>query len=162
MKRRNQLVDEALRWAGTTEEGGDNRGPSVEQFQRAVDGKADGTAWCMAFVQYCLMKIGGSHLYKSEHCLTVWNKSPLEARTDKPRPGDIVIWRVKGTIMGHTGIVVGFGEPGQMLTVEGNTGVGGELEREGDGVFVKRRAITPLTGRFVVVGFLQPWPEGLD
>jgi len=34
------------------EEGGDNKGPWVERFQKAVDGKAQGEPWCLAAVQF--------------------------------------------------------------------------------------------------------------
>jgi len=44
--RHKLLVHEAKRWVRFTESGGDNRGQVVEMFQRAVDGKAQGEAWC--------------------------------------------------------------------------------------------------------------------
>lgn len=40
------LIDEAKKWIGTTESGADNCGPEVELFQKAVDGKSQGEAWC--------------------------------------------------------------------------------------------------------------------
>jgi len=51
------LVEEALKWVGTMEKGGDNKGPEVEEFQKAVDGKAQKEPWCMAYVQFCIKKV---------------------------------------------------------------------------------------------------------
>lgn len=41
-----KLLEEARRWVGVREKGGNNRGPEVEKFQKAVDGRASGEAWC--------------------------------------------------------------------------------------------------------------------
>jgi len=154
-----RFLQEASKHIGTVEVGGDNKGATVEAFQKAVDGVAAAESWCMAFVQYCLKAVGGSILFKSEHCLTVWEKSPIACRTMNPKPGAIVIWRMKGTNSGHTGIVksvVGT----LMLTVEGNTGPGPGIERNGDGVYEKSRNVRPLGGTMELVGYLWPWRDG--
>src|SRR5262245_62067548 len=87
---------------GIRQEGGDNRGPLVSLLQDTIDGP-DPTAWCMSFVQTCLAyaetktkKI--SPIIASEHCLTVWEKSPVVQRVKiNPLPGAIAIWNYAGT-----------------------------------------------------------------
>ena len=169
MKNR-MLLYEAKRWVSFTESGGNNRGQVVEAFQKAVDGKAQGEPWCMSFVQYCLKHVDsameevlnkktGHHVVeKSEHCLTCWFKSPREAQHKILKPGRIVIWRHGSTTNGHTGIVVQIEDDGQHVwTVEGNTGDSDStVQRQGDGVYLKRRSIKG-QGKMKVVGYLQPW-----
>ena len=164
------LIAEAKRWYGFTERDGDNRGQIVEAFQKAVDGKAQGEPWCMSFVQYCARQVDqmmaevlkrptSTHvLPATEHCLTCWFKSPVEAQFSEPEPGMIPIWRHGQSSSGHTGIVVSVEkDSGYMWTVEGNTGPSDKsVVREGDGVYLKRRSIEG-TGRMKIVGFLKPW-----
>lgn len=156
MNRTEALIAEALKWYGTKEVGGDNQGPAVETFQKAVDRTASGEPWCMAFCQYVLNASGGSDLFKSEHCLTVWEKSPPQLRRGVPVAGCIAIWTMVGTSKGHCGIVV-LPHRDVMVTLEGNTGPGPGIEREGDGVYLKARPISKISGTMELQGFLWPW-----
>ena len=165
----NLLALESMRWVGVRESSR-NAGWAVEKFQSAVDGKASHEAWCMAFVQFCVKHVdtlGGviqlgfaekTLLFASEHCLTVWNKTPAENRVSKPTNGSIVIWQHVdangiGTLNGHTGIVIAVGRDG-FQTVEGNTGDAGG--REGDGVYLKTRSYSG-HGTLRVKGFISAW-----
>lgn len=82
------LCFEAKRWVGTMEER-HNNGQIIKMFQRAVDDRADGEAWCMAFAQYCikmaekaLLEIFPQHpsqlssIFRSEHWVFphIWTK----------------------------------------------------------------------------------------
>lgn len=156
MNRETALIAEALKWYGTTEVGGDNRGLQIEAFQKAVDRTASGEPWCMAFLQYCLKASGGSDLFQSEHCLTVWQKSPIQLRRVKPTQGCIVIWRLSGTSSGHAGIVV-LASSEIIVTIEGNTGPGPGIVRDGDGVYMKVRPLSKNVGLMEHVGYLYPW-----
>ena len=167
------LIHEAKRWVGVTEIGGNNRGQLIEMFQRAVGGVANGQPWCMDFVQYCIAVVDDifavgfgaesarSALFRSEHCLTVWNHSQ-ELRLDKPKPGSLCIWQRhkdgKPTAQGHVGVVVGVNSDGTLLTVEGNTSAEDGVQREGDGVWLKhRRYLDENAGTMRVKGFLRVW-----
>lgn len=154
---RKTFVDIALKYVGVHEATGHNDGAQIEEFQRAVDGKTQGESWCMAFVQHCLKQVNEpTDLYKSEHCMTVWNKSPHELRVDKPYAGCIVIWNKTGSQSGHTGIVQTIVEPDHMITIEGNTSDGTGINADGDGVYIRKRSLTG-TDAFKVVGFLDPF-----
>ena len=98
MSLQQELIDQAEKWIGIKESGGANKGPEVEMFQKAVDNKAQGESWCMAFCQFCLQQVENNNnirtnLFQSEHCMTVWNKSPENMRMEVLTPGCIVIWR---------------------------------------------------------------------
>lgn len=163
------LIDRATTFIGTTEHGGDNRGKNVEMFQKAVDGKASREAWCMCFVQHCIKEVMKNvdatkvkkSLFSSEHCMTVWNNTEPRYRLSKPQIGAIVIWQYykdgKATASGHTGIVTGITADGKsMMTIEGNTGPGGDIIREGDGVHKKVRTVQGSTS-MRVKGFIMPF-----
>jgi hypothetical protein len=150
---------------GIRESGGNNRGPLVELLQRTI-GEAEGEAWCMAFVQsllaYAELKTGVlSWVAAGEHCLTVWRETPRAARVKvNPLPGAIAIWRKGKTGSGHTGILVSIApEKNTMQLIEGNTesGVaGGEVVRDGGGVYLTRRAIRS-AGTMQLLGHLIPF-----
>lgn len=167
MSLRKDLVEEATKWIGVTEKGKDNSGPEVEMFQRAVDGKARGESWCLAFVQYCLGQVIERRglekdLPQTEHCMTFWNKAPDERKGQAPEPGDIVIWNFVGTPSGHAGIVTGVSKDGKLLdTIEGNTGPEAAVNREGDGVYKKVRSRKG-SSKMKVVGFIKPFKGEKD
>lgn len=155
------LIQEALSWVEkASEQGGNNRGQIVELFQKTI-GKAENEPWCMAFMQYCVSKVDflmndgtKSPLFKSEHCLTVWNNTPITFKYKVPSVGNIVIWRHGTSSNGHTGVVKQVLDAQTFITVEGNTNADGS--REGDGVYEKKRSILPM-GDLNVVGFIKVW-----
>lgn len=162
------LVFEARRWVGITEIGGDNRGQMVEMFQRAVDGKASGEPWCAAFAFFCiemaestaaaLGMTARSPLHRSEWVQAVWEKSPERMRLESPEPGCLIVWQKwknnQPTPSGHIGIVLDQTLDGKVVTIEGNTGDGEGVQREGDGVFSRVRSLEGV-GSMRVRGFLR-------
>lgn len=164
-----ELALEVQKYIGVTEKGGDNHGPEVEKFQKAVDGKAEGEAWCLAFVQFCVKNVDAklstlNTLFATEHCMTLWSKTPQDARGSKPGVGHVMLWKHlkdgQPTGSGHAGVVIAVNADGTVTTVEGNTGPGGGIVREGDGVYKKTRStsLTPATGATMqLVGFVKPW-----
>ena len=148
---------------GVKESRGDNHGPRVEEYQRAVDNHAQGESWCMAFVQWAIKKVEAefgikSPIWRAEHCLTVWKKTDKKNRVlpSKVTPGCIIIWQHGDTTNGHTGIVTA-NKGAVVETVEGNTSSGVTVERNGDGVYARTRSVTP-TGSMKVLGFIDPFP----
>lgn len=157
------LVEAAKVCVGIREKTGNNDGPMVELIQSTIGG-ADHESWCMSFVQTCLayaaIKCGAKiPIAESEHCLTVWNETPVEQRVKiSPLPGAIVIWRHGKTTNGHTGIVLGADETA-MNCVEGNTNAGtkdGKIVREGGGVYFTERSRYG-NGDMQIVGYLKPF-----
>jgi hypothetical protein len=155
---------------GIRESGGNNKGPMVELIQETVGG-ADREAWCMSFVQTCLayaeLKTGKkSPIAVSEHCLTVWAKTPKTARVKfLPAAGAIIIWQHGASQSGHTGLFIEGLDPikdgyKSMGTIEGNTESGltssGSVERDGGGVYQTKRSMIK-NGSMKVVGFLKPF-----
>ncbi len=162
---RKELLRVALKYVGAYEIGGNNKGPLVEMFQKAVDGKATGEAWCMGYVQFCLKQVEQSLLLpsllaKSELCTAVWDKSPKMCRTDKPVPGSVVIWQKwangKPTISGHTGIVLWPVDSNSFDSIEGNTSNSVGVVRDGDMVAVKTHFLSD-NSQMRILGFLLPW-----
>jgi hypothetical protein len=172
VNRHKLLSYEALRWLNFTENG-TNKGQMVEAFQKAVDGKAQGEPWCMAFVQYCLQRTDDlvrymdwmtpemkpHEIFASEHCWTVWLNTPEYARYMSAFPGSIAIWKNAYNNTGHAGIVIKReSEPFSFLTIEGNTSPDQDgSQRDGDGVFMKKRSGN-IGKDLHLIGFLNPWP----
>jgi hypothetical protein len=165
---RGELILQALEDLGTREHGY-NAGPRVEAMQKTVGkgrtgkGKAEKESWCMAAVQTWLKQVENmsrikSSLYASEHCLTVWNESPLAARRSAPKPGYIIIWRHGSTSNGHTGIVRKVHKLDPFMdTIEGNTGGDPNVVvADADGVYERMRNIEK-TGSMKIVGYLDPF-----
>ena len=168
VERRALLVEEAKRWIGI-QEVGNNRGQIIDLMHRITKVPA-GSPWCMSFVQFCISAVdrqsaaifegsAPSKIKNSAHVLTVWNEAPETLKSKRPRTGDIAIWRQRGTSSGHTGIVIAVPADGSTFeSVEGNTSPSASVDREGDGVFLKRRLINP-TGSMELLGFLRPWGD---
>jgi hypothetical protein len=149
---------------GIREQGGNNRGPMVKLLQETI-GEAQGEAWCMSAMQTCLayaeVKCGvTSPVFASEHCMTVWNKTPKAQRVKLiPLAGAIIIWQHGKGPAGHTGCLITT-DGIKMSTVEGNTEHGldskGKVEREGGGMYANVRNFKG-NGSMKVVGFLRPF-----
>ena len=165
-ERLKALVDLATSQVGVHEEGF-NDGPVVRMYQSVI-GKPEKEPWCVSFVQWCVREIDqkfGSKtiLFPTESSQMLWAKTPAFARVQQPEPGCIVIWtKFKGEIplsIGHAGIVREIIDANYMLCVEGNTSPADGIQREGDGVFLKRRHIKMMSGTMRVAGFLMPWAQ---
>lgn len=160
------LVLEARRWIGINEQGS-NKGQLVERWQKTIDGLAQNESWCMCFVQHQVIWTDivfkdlfndqdSNKLFRSEHCMTVWNKS-IARKIQQPIVGSIAIWNHDGTPQGHTGIVSHVDlSAKKFLCIEGNTGPGDGIVREGDGVFEKSRSMDG-AGKMKLLGFIVPW-----
>lgn len=176
------LILEAKNLVGVREVGGQNRG--VEIFQQAVGGlplldalarTGPGEPWCAGFVFYCVDLVDAtmkkqdptrraSWLYRSASVVTLWQRSPLQARLIIPTPGCLMLWQnQKNPQSGHVGIVVErVTREGTVQTVEGNTATGKGVNREGDGVYQLTRRLVPApSSELQVLGYLRVWgPPG--
>ena len=151
---------------GIREATGHNDGKMVELIQETVGGHSK-EAWCMSTVQTCiayaeLMCGVKSPIFESEHCLTVWQKTPKSSRVKTlPKRGAIAVWNYPPSANGHTGFVEEYEhKPGKMMTIEGNTTSGlstdGTIERDGGGVYQSERS-TKGTLKMKLLGFLKPF-----
>lgn len=162
---RKRLIQIALSFVGVHELGGNNKGPMIEEFQKAVDGKAQGESWCMGFIQYCIKKVEEelntkALIHRSELCTAVYEKSII--KSTKPNPGSIIIWQKydehnKPTIYGHCGIVLSIIDQNWIDVIEGNTNDGTGLVRDGDKVTIRTRARSGGSGNMKIMGYVLPW-----
>lgn len=152
---------------GIREEGGNNKGPIVQEFQKTCDGLASKEAWCMAYVQtiiaYVEVTLGvTSPIPVSEHCMTVFSKTSVKYKVKKiPAPGAICIWNYVPGVSGHTGILDQYRVDAKKMNLyEGNTTSGltakGVIERDGGGVYYTERS-TVGSKKMVIKGFLIPF-----
>lgn len=152
-------VDIAIRYVGVTEEGGNNRGSTVERFLAAAN-LAAGHPWCGAFVAYVLDQAkallpsyrgGVARRYATSDAVP----AARILRGECVPPGTLAIWQRGQTWQGHIEIVTDewCGPSGR--TVGGNTSPNrGGSQHDGDGVWRKTRSIVP-TNYFRITEF-QP------
>lgn len=169
---RKHLVEFARIFVGVKEVGGNNRGEFVSMFQKAVDGKAQGEAWCAAAVSYWIKtstrilsdSLGAdiaisSPLQLSESVCNFYFNNSEKYRLSKPQVGSLILWRRwangKPTWQGHIGIVADIVNDDVVRTIEGNTSSDGPNQRDGDGVFLKSRSITRHYGSLRPLGFMK-------
>lgn len=152
-----------LAQVGVKEATGNNDGPAVEAFLRAV-GLGRGFYWCMAFVYwafsnafYDLFKNNNTiilPLLKTGGCMMQYNFCKINAgkpgyetmivlnpKEHDPKPGDIFIIDL-GKGAGHTGVITNINLDGSLATVEGNTNDNGSAN--GDGVYERVRHVEKL------------------
>lgn len=169
MSKQDRLIEVAKSYIGTKEIGGDNKGPQVEEFQKALGGPAVQQSWCADFVHFCAKKVdaeqGGTayDLYPSQLVVEVWNKTDPSLRLANPEAGCMILWEHfkdgHATGLGHAGIVTRVAV-GTVDTVEGNTSDGSGINRDGDGVYSRSRPIvSSATSTMKVLGFLRVWPQ---
>ena len=157
-----RLVDIARSQVGVHEEGGENCGPKIREFQSATWLAPAAWPWCAAFCCWVLKKwladpevrqvltdtVAPKLQEESWRCRDAsafgWEKwarnkgLPVLHRDDSVQPGDFVIFDFNGPVDGggHIGIVTASVD-GKIMTIEGNTNADGS--REGDGVWEKTR-----------------------
>lgn len=144
---------EAEAKAGVREEGGDNRGKKVEEYQRVIGSHIVGQSWCAAFVCWCMERAARTRddflfdlpkqgmAFRFEDWAVDQRASGVYLMDPKRisiRRGDIVIFNFS-----HIGICTKASEKGSFHTVEGNTTAAAsslDKEREGGGVFSRVRS----------------------
>lgn len=133
---------------------GSNRGPKVDQYIRSTGRNPAGGsfAWCVAFLYWCFKEARrlenrpANPMSRTLSVHKLWNESfgqtnvkritPRQAAADFTlvQPGQIFCLD-HGSGRGHVGIVESINN-GKLVTIEGNTNVGGS--REGIGVFRRK------------------------
>lgn len=136
---------------GVTEEGGNNRGPRVEQMQ-ANTGNHPGDNWCASAASTWVFEAadalrrprpihgsGGvlnlvSQMQDQSNPAVGWiDAAQLRANPSLVRPGMLVMWRrgALGSGLGHVGLVqAGVDASGNFVTIEGNSGSAGDRVAE--------------------------------
>ena len=151
-----RLIAIAQAEIGVREEGGNNRGKRIRQYQSATELPPGAWPWCAAFVSFCVQQ------WLLENNVPEWlnlTRSPSEWRPrtalaygfvpwakdrtrttsiytdqDQAQPGDIVTFDFS-----HVGIVLE-DDGKNLVTIEGNTNGKGQRDSEsGDGVWRKIR-----------------------
>jgi hypothetical protein len=155
------MVRVAVSQVGVTEEGGNNRGPRVESYQRATWLAGTGWAWCAAFVCWCVLqaiqiqgltpkgwsrpRTAGAYDFenwalglKPHGPNSSWRLLP---RGSAPRRGDIVTFT-----WSHIGICTGYdGSVKRVFTVEGNASREDASDGvRGDGVVAKTHGLSSI------------------
>lgn len=137
----------AIREVGVKEEGGNNRGRRVQQYQQVTDLGGTGWPWCAAFVCWCYRMATWPESFAGwgEAAVVEWVRSARNRQhglrvTDNPGAGDLACFDFQGDgIHDHIGIVRWKAGP-IVRTIEGNTsGDDAGSQDDGGGVYKKLR-----------------------
>ena len=155
-----KLIDIAISQVGTREEGGNNNGAKIREYQQATWLTPAAWSWCAAFMAWCMrewlkdpevlkslkLKDDESFAWRCRDASAFgWAKWGIAKHlyiTDEKEPakaGDIVVFDFS-----HIGLVVEDQLPGKdyIETVEGNTNGKGDRDSVlGDGVWRKQRKV---------------------
>lgn len=129
-----RALNEARKLLGTLEQGGNNRGPTVDKIIRE-NGGTPGEAWCGDFDAHCYRKAGSKSVTRSWAAVRFLGRISGQGRikTSQLRAGDILIWD------GHTNLFAGWatssgGRTGRakathVRTIGGNEGTPGGVRQ---------------------------------
>ena len=140
---RARIVAEAGKLVGIRERGF-NRGREVEAIIREAGGQI-GDAWCSWTVVVELRRAGlhvprfgrARDWFDCAH--TIWRNGVQLAGRPEPQPGDLLGFTWGHTAICHVEMLIVWGTGPSCRAVGGNTGGGGQLQREGEGVYVNWR-----------------------
>ena len=129
-------------------EKGYNAGPEVEAFQRS-SGNHRGEAWCASFVTWCFKMVGLPVPRNSGAAAAWFPRTKVIYRSGEsllgrnPKKADLAGFSY-GNGIHHIGFIQVWSDD-FVITVEGNTGGGHRVNREGDGVHRMRRLKSQIT-----------------
>jgi len=120
---------------------GRNAGAAVERIIKYAGGKV-GDAWCSWTIVYemrqALVLVPRFGMARSwfDKAHTIWRAGVQLAGRPPPRPGDVLGFSWGYATIRHVELLVGsWGTGASVRSVGGNTGGGGALQREGEGVY---------------------------
>lgn len=145
---RDRVIAEASKLIGQQETHGNNRSPVIDKMNR-LTGAPMGSPYCASFNAYVYTQ---ANVPRTGWPLSAWSPSwvarPTWTRANggqTPKPGDAFgIYFTNLKRVAHTGLVEDWGKT-SVVTLEANTSpnaaIGSEADRNGDGIFRKRRLI---------------------
>ena len=138
----------AVNEAGVTEAAQNNTGREIEAYLQSVD-LGPGYPWCAAYVSWVLDSANVDDPPTRSAAATEFiSESSIPARkvlrgTVKAPAWGLAIHRRGNTWAGHIGFVLHW-DKAEGITISGNTSAGGSgSQRDGQGVYIRRRAIEP-------------------
>lgn len=128
-------LDIARQQIGVHEEGGNNTGPQVDEYLRAV-GLDPGYAWCAALVFWCFKAAAAltgqvNPVPKTASSQRLWTFSEPITRDSNPSVGAVFVLRHSAT-SGHVGICESIDADGVPTCISGNTYADARGGREGN------------------------------
>ena len=135
---RARIVAEARKLVGIREVGF-NAGPPVEALIKEAGGRVH-DAWCSWTVVVVFRRAGllvprfgrARDWFDTAH--TIWRGVPLAGRRP-PQPGDLLGYTWGRPAICHVEMLIVWGTGPSCRAIGGNTGGGGALQREGEGVY---------------------------
>jgi hypothetical protein len=158
-------VQMAQTQVGVREATGRNDGRQVESYLASV-GLRKGNPWCMALPYWSFQQVTQRPPIKRSGLVrAVWHDAVAQAQRsgtvyrvrsaplDWTRDGDLIVWAFLTSTSGHVEWQIARHNAGWVSTVAGNTSSGlSGSQRDGDGVYIRRRNVRHPLGRMVILG----------
>lgn len=157
-----EVITNGYNEVGKRERTGHNDGKHIDTYARNV-GMPLGSAYCYAAI----------YTWAKNASVTTGLKNPLPrtgstqtafsiaassfrlANSNAPRRGDVLIWRIPRKWLGHAALITKATPQGIVYTIEANTSrTGTGDQRDGGGIWTKRRFLNRGLGRLVVRGLI--------
>jgi hypothetical protein len=158
-------LDTAIAQVGTIELTGKNDGP-VAKYLASV-GLPEGYPYCAAGQYYCFAAAADAlelrrnliPIRRTAVANAIYNDAQNRGKTAAyiPARHDLIVWRRRNSFSGHIERIVRLGSGGWVTTVAFNTG--GQSDRDGEGVFLRKRNIFHPLGRMQIRGLIGFIPK---
>jgi hypothetical protein len=157
-----KVISNGLADVGKVEKTGRNDGKHIDRYARTV-GMPLQSAYCYAAIYTWSNDAATSQALKNplprtgstQTAFTVASKTFVASKNTSARRGDILIWRIPRKWLGHAALITRVRPDGIVETIEANTSrTGSGDQRDGGGVWTKRRFINRGLGRMIVRGLI--------
>lgn len=157
-----QVIKNGYADVGKVEITGRNDGKHIDRYARTV-GMPLQSAYCYAAIytwsnDAALLQAVSNPLPRTgstQTAFTIASKTFTASKYTSARRGDILIWRIPRKWLGHAALITNVRADGIIETIEANTSrAGSGNQRDGGGVWTKRRFINRGLGRMVVRGLI--------
>jgi hypothetical protein len=143
---------------GVKEKTGHNDGKQIAEYLKSV-GIYKPASYCMAGQYWAFWKVdpdkvplrkSGVAIHSFSYAKKVGRKTAY-----KPQINDLIVWKRFGSWQGHVERIIEVGKAGWVKTVGFNTSNGKTgSQREGNGVFIRKRNIYYKIGRLNILGLV--------
>lgn len=148
----HRMVAIASREIGVKEEGGNNRGSKIREYQKATWLDPGAWPWCAAWicwvVKEALTGYRAPQDFERPRTAGAWDferwamEDAGQSVTLRKPAADIQAGDIVCFTFSHIGLAISAPKDGYLNTIEGNTNGGGD--REGDGVYAKKRPVSKI------------------
>ena len=156
------VVKNAYKDVGLRETTGKNDGKHIDRYARTVKMPLQSAycyaaiyTWCQDASVFAKLSNPLPRTGSTQTAFSIAASRLPQATSAQPRRGDVLIWRIPRKWLGHAALITKATSQGVVYTVEANTSrADSGNQRDGGGVWTKRRFLNRGIGRLIVRGLI--------